>query len=68
MNIKCIITMIIVGYLFSCSDSYHKGKPIVVSKHKSFFPGTCQFAYEGFGRREVFEDDCEKYHIGDTIK
>ncbi len=30
--------------------------------------GTCIYTYEGYGREEWFEDDCDKYSVGDTLK
>lgn len=68
-NLLIIITLIIFS---SCSQKtenteYLKGDPIIVKKEVSMIPGYCIFHYEGWGRREYFEDKCDKYSIGDKI-
>jgi hypothetical protein len=68
-NLLIIITLIIFS---SCSQKtenteYLKGDPIIVKKEVSMIPGYCIFYYEGWGRREYFEDKCDKYSIGDKI-
>lgn len=65
-NLLIIITLIIFS---SCSNKpeYLKGEPIIVKKEVSMIPGYCIFHYEGWGRREYFEDKCDKYSIGDKI-
>jgi hypothetical protein len=30
--------------------------------------GSCLYTYEGYGREEWFEDECDKYSVGDTLK
>jgi hypothetical protein len=49
------------------TKSEHKGPPIIVQKQESMI-GTCIYTYEGYGREEWFEDDCDKYSVGDTLK
>lgn len=54
--------------LFISSCSYNKGVPIIVKKQESFISGKCIYTYEGYGREEMFDDDCDKYSVGDTLK
>ena len=49
------------------TKSDYKGAPIIVQKEESM-TGTCIYTYEGYGREEWFEDDCDKYSVGDTLK
>jgi hypothetical protein len=49
------------------SKSEYRGAPIIVQKQQSM-TGTCIYTYEGYGREEWFEDDCDKYSVGDTLK
>lgn len=51
----------------SCSNNYREGRPVVVKKTKNIFPNSCRFAWEGYGKREYFDDDCDKYDIGAPI-
>jgi len=55
--------------LTSCNEDkqYQKGSPIIVQKQKSV-TGSCLYTYEGYGREEWFEDECDKYSVGDTLK
>jgi hypothetical protein len=54
--------------LNSCNErQYQKGAPIIVQKQKSM-TGSCLYTYEGYGREEWFEDECDKYSVGDTLK
>ena len=55
-------------FIISCNQSYNKGVPIIVKKQDSFSPGKCIYTYEGYGREEMFDDDCGKYSVGDTLK
>ena len=69
-KMKNILTFItFITFLSSCSEKpeYLKGEPIIVKKEISMIPGYCIFHYEGWGRREYFEDKCDKYSIGDKI-
>lgn len=61
-------------FLFSCesrkeedNNKYLKGEPVIVKKEVSMIPGYCIYHYEGWGRREYFEDKCDKYSIGDKL-
>ncbi len=49
------------------TKSDYRGAPIIVQKQESM-TGTCIYTYEGYGREEWFEDDCDKYSVGDTLK
>lgn len=49
------------------SCNYNEGAPIIIKKQQSFLPGKCIYTYEGYGRRDWFDDDCSKYSIGDTL-
>lgn len=69
-NLLILITLITL--FSSCSQKtenteYLKGEPIILKKEVSIIPGYCIFHYEGWGRREYFEDKCDKYSIGDKI-
>lgn len=50
----------------SCTE-YREGDPVIVKKEVSLVPGYCLYTYEGWGRREYFEDDCGKYDVGDVL-
>lgn len=50
----------------SCTE-YREGDPVIVKKEVSLVPGYCLYTYEGWGRREYFEDDCDKYDVGDVL-
>jgi hypothetical protein len=65
---KKISILLIIPLLISCEQSYHKGAPIIIKKQDSFIPGKCIYTYEGYGREEMFDDDCGKYSVGDTLK
>jgi hypothetical protein len=62
---KIILFTIITISIFSCK--YNPGPPIIVKKQMSFLPGKCHYTYEGYGREEMFDDDCDKYSVGDTL-
>lgn len=71
-NMKNFIFITLLSIiLFSCSEKvekvYLQGEPIIVKKEVSMIPGYCIYHYEGWGRREYFEDKCDKYSIGDKI-
>jgi hypothetical protein len=61
----------VILLLTSCdiekTKSDYRGAPIIVQKQESM-TGTCIYTYEGYGREEWFEDDCDKYSVGDTLK
>jgi hypothetical protein len=71
-TMKSFLLLISVILLFTSCDiektkSEYKGPPIIVQKQESV-TGTCIYTYEGYGREEWFEDDCDKYSVGDTLK
>lgn len=58
--------------MYSCNtmnsnDSYHQGDPVILKKEYSLIPGICMYTYEGYGRKETFEDKCDKYSVGDQL-
>jgi hypothetical protein len=71
----CQKNFVIIFFLFvvcSCnstggSDSYRQGEPVILKKEYSLIPGICIFTYEGYGKRETFEDKCDKYSVGDKL-
>lgn len=65
---KKILIIIISIITISCNQQFNKGVPIIVKKQDSFIPGKCIYTYEGYGREEMFDDDCNKYSVGDTLK
>lgn len=62
---KLIVALVILLSVNSCN--YNEGTPIIVKKQQSFLPGKCIYTYEGYGKKEWFDDDCTKYSIGDTL-
>jgi len=44
-----------------------EGEPVIFKKEYSMIPGICTFTYEGYGRKETFEDKCDKYSVGDKL-
>jgi hypothetical protein len=64
---KIILFTTLISFI-SCNQNYNKGLPIIVKKQDSFIPGKCLYTYEGYGREEMFDDDCGKYSVGDTLK
>ena len=48
-------------------SEYRSGAPVIIKKEYSLIPGVCMFTYEGYNRKEVFEDKCRKYSVGDTL-
>lgn len=49
------------------NDNYHQGDPVILKKEYSLLPGICMYTYEGYGRKETFEDKCDKYSVGDKL-
>lgn len=73
-RIRCRIriwTLLAVVFLISCSEgkvkSAYNGPPIIIQKYKSL-TGSCVYTYQGYGYEEWFEDECDKYEVGDTLK
>ncbi len=72
MPMKAPVLIIASGLIISaCGDtttkSDYRGAPIILQKQKSL-TGSCIYTYQGYGREEWFEDDCDKYSVGDTLK
>lgn len=61
-----ILGALLIMSVTSCTD-YREGDPIIVKKEVSLIPGYCKYTYEGWGRRDYFEDPCEKYNVGDKL-
>lgn len=58
---KIVLLLFIIG----CENPTHK--PLVIAKYKH--EGYCNYYYDGLGRiGQPFDDPCDKYSIGDTIK
>jgi len=70
-SIKRIWTLLAIVFLLSCSEakvkSSYNGPPIIIQKYKSL-TGSCVYTYQGYGYEEWFEDECDKYEVGDTLK
>jgi hypothetical protein len=64
---KLFILLSITFILYSCKNDYNKGNPVIIKKEQSLYPGKCIYTYEGYGIREWFDDDCDKYSVGDTL-
>jgi hypothetical protein len=66
-----LLSFSVILLITSCdvekTKSDYRGAPIIVQKQESM-TGTCIYTYEGYGREEWFEDDCDKYSVGDTLK
>ena len=72
MNLKHFIVIFVLFILQGCnssgrSDNYHQGEPVILKKEYSLLPGICMYTYEGYGRKETFEDKCDKYSVGDKL-
>ena len=67
---KLITLLTITIFLSSCDNSDVKGRPIIKSKFiNANKEGFCRYSYNGLGTRgQEFDDSCNKYSIGDTIK
>lgn len=68
-SILLSILLFIIGACNPLNDNhdYHKGEPVILKKEYSLIPGVCKFTYEGYGRKETFEDKCDKYSVGDKL-
>ncbi len=65
---KNIILVLITLLSFSCtSDPKWEGKPIIINKQYAL-NDRCIYTYIGYGREETFDDLCDKYSVGDTLK
>lgn len=59
--------------MVSCQNSnpleikYSESDPVIIKKEYSIIPGVCIFTYEGWGKKETFEDDCAKYSVGEKL-
>lgn len=66
------IGILFLFMLFACnssggSDNYLQGEPVILKKEYSLLPGIFMYTYEGYGRKETFEDKCDKYSVGDKL-
>ena len=65
---KNIVLLLVIVLLSSC-DGHYEHRPIIISKELIAVPKVCKYTYEGFGYLDkTFDDSCNKYNIGDTIK
>lgn len=62
-----ILGLLMIVSITSCGPKPLEGDPIIVKKEVSIVPGYCLYTYEGWGRREYFEDPCDKYNVGDKL-
>lgn len=72
MKCKKFVIILVPFVVCSCdsmggSDRYREGEPVILKKEHSLIPGICMFTYEGYGKRETFEDKCDKYSVGDKL-
>lgn len=49
------------------NPGYYQGEPVILKKEYSLIPGVCMYTYEGYGKKETFEDKCEKFSVGDKL-
>lgn len=64
-------TLILISLLAltACNNDDVKGRPVIVAKYTTLKEGYCKYYYNGLGiRGQQFQDSCNKYSIGDTIK
>ena len=72
-GLKIIVYLLFIFILISCescngiSNKYHDGEPVIMKKEYSLIPGVCMYTYEGYGKKETFEDKCDKYSVGDKL-
>jgi len=67
-HVNKVFILIFLFFFFSCkTKNYNKGAPIIVDKSESL-NGKAIYTYEGYGRSEDFEDNFDKYEIGDTLR
>jgi len=64
---KSIIALISIVTLSACNPDYRKGEPIITGKEQMLWPSTCQFTWEGNGKRGFFEDKCDNYKVGQKL-
>lgn len=62
-----ILGLLMILSITSCGPKPLEGDPIIVKKEVSLVPGYCLYTYEGWSRREYFEDPCDKYNVGDKL-
>ena len=62
-----IFILIITESCNGRSYKYHDGEPVILKKEYSLIPGVCVYTYVGYGRKETFEDKCDKYSVGDKL-
>lgn len=60
------LTVFLTLVLNSCNRNYRQGTPVIVKKEFYIF-NKCKFTYEGWGRRDYFEDECDKCSVGDKV-
>jgi hypothetical protein len=67
--------LIIIALVLGGCDKYAspKGSSIIskaysLERRKKLMPCICMYEYQNNGRLLMFEDSCNKYNIGDTIK
>lgn len=67
---KYALITIFAIFIISCQENANKymGPPIITKKTISINGETCTYTYIGYGREEWFEDPCDKYSVGDTLK
>ncbi|MEZ4755333.1 MAG: hypothetical protein R2817_00740 [Flavobacteriales bacterium] len=64
----CGMALLLLTLQACTGRTYRDGPAIIVKKQQSMLPGKCLYTYEGFGREEMFDDTCDKYNVGDTLK
>jgi hypothetical protein len=65
-----LLSILLSGCQFSIKETnknYYQGEPVILKKEYSLIPGVCTFTYEGYGRKETFEDKCDKYSVGEKL-
>lgn len=70
---KTIILLLLIA-LCGCDENINPNGRQITSKayllepNKKLLPCICMYEYWIYGNRFMFEDSCNKYNIGDTIK
>lgn len=70
---KHLVITVFCGLLLgnlSCkpnNQDIYQGEPVILDKEYSLIPGVCMYTWEGYGKKETFEDQCDKYSVGDKL-
>lgn len=69
MVFTMVLIMVIINY--PTKSNHHHHKPVIIGKDFRSYDNNreCNYTYMGLGFNEhSFQDSCNKYNIGDTLK